>query len=894
MLRRGKPRLVNGSTFRRELRVGDRRVTYFSLPAAEEQRYAGLARLPYSLKILFENLLRHADGRAVTSEHLDALAGWSKERKGGTEIPFHPVRVLAGDSSGVPLAADLATMRSAMRDLGGKPSDVNPRIPVDLIIDHSSIVDVAGVPDAVAQNLAFEFRRNGERYAFMRWAQDAFQRFRIIPPGNGILHQINLEVLAKVVWTLNAADGTTIACPDAMVGMDSHTPMTNGLGVLGWGVGAIEALAAMLGQPLPLAIPAVVGCRLIGRAKTGVTTTDIVLTLTQALRKHGVVAKFVEFTGPGLDTLRLPERATLANMAPEYGATIGYFPIDAETLRYLQLTGRPPEHVALVEAYAKAQGLWRDEKTPEPIFSDVVEFDLSSVEPSLAGPRRPQDRVPLGQVPASFKEALPTFARRTNGGTLKNEDGLRDGDVVIAALTSCTNTSNPSVMIGAGLLARNAVARGLHKKPWVKASLAPGSRVVTDYLQKSGLQAPLSELGFAPVGFGCTTCMGNSGPLDASVAQQVDDGDLVVAAVLSGNRNFEGRIHPQAKASYLASPPLVIAYAIAGSVNVDLTSEPLGEGSDAKPVFLSEIWPSDEEIEKTLNSAISPDLYRERYDRGFSGSDDWNALDSQSGETFDWPHESEIIKQPPFFDGVTRATPEITDIINARPLVIVGDSVTTDHISPIATIHKESPAWLYLREHGIEPGDIGTYNLRRINHEVMIRGTFANPRVKNELVAPAEGWLTKHMPEGTTMNTYDAAKKYQAEGTPMIVIGGAEYGTGSSRDWAARGTRLLGVSAVIAEGFERIHRSNLVGMGVLPLQFEPGTTRRTLGLDGTETYTLTGLRDLRPREHVTCTIVRANGKTDSVRLLARIDTPVEFDWYRHGGILPYVLRSMLS
>jgi len=887
MLRRGKPRLVNGSALRRELRVGDRRYAYYSLPASAD-------RLPFTLKILFENLLRHADGRVVTAEHLDALAGWVGERKGGAEIPFHPVRVLAGDSSGVPLAADLATMRSAMRDLGGKPSDVNPRIPVDLIIDHSSIVDVAGVPDAVRQNLAFEFARNGERYAFMRWAQDAFERFRIIPPGNGILHQVNLEVLAKVVWTIDEPDGTTIACPDAMVGMDSHTPMTNGLGVLGWGVGAIEALAAMLGQSLPLAIPAVVGCRLVGRASAGVTTTDIVLTLTQALRKQGVVAKFVEFTGPGLDMLRLPERATLANMAPEYGATVGYFPIDAETLRYLQLTGRPSEHVALVEAYAKAHGLWRDATTAEPLFSDIVEFDLAAVEPSLAGPRRPQDRVPLGRVPASFRDALPTFARRPSGDTDKKEDGLRDGDVVIAALTSCTNTSNPSVMIGAGLLARNAVARGLHKKPWVKTSLAPGSRVVTDYLEKSGLQAPLSELGFAPVGFGCTTCMGNSGPLDPSVSQQVDAGDLVVAAVLSGNRNFEGRIHPQAKASYLASPPLVVAYAIAGSVNVDLTNEPLGEDKNSKPVFLREIWPSDEEIERTLDSAISPDLYHNRYDRGFSGSSEWDALDSQRGETFNWPDRSEIVKRPPFLAGVTRAAPEISDIIAARPLVMLGDSVTTDHISPIATIHKDSPAWQYLREQGVEPGDVGTYNLRRINHEVMIRATFANPRVKNELVAPTEGWFTKHMPDGATMSTFDAAKRYEAEHTPIVVIAGAEYGTGSSRDWAARGTRLLGVRAVIAEGFERIHRSNLVGMGVLPLQFEPGKTRKTLGLDGSETFTLAGLSALKPRDNVTCTIARANGTTDSVRLVARIDTPVELDWYRHGGILPYVLRSMLG
>ena len=700
-------------------------------------------------------------------------------------------------------------------------------------------------------------------------------------------------MLARVVWTLDGGDGVTIACPDAMVGMDSHTPMTNGLGVLGWGVGAIEALAAMLGQPLPLAIPLVTGCRLVGRAKTGVTTTDIVLTLTQALRKHGVVAKFVEFTGPGLDTLRLAERATLANMAPEYGATIGYFPIDTETLNYLQLTGRPADQIALVEAYAKAQGLWHDATTPEPLFSDVVEFDLSSVEPSLAGPRRPQDRVPLGQVPNSFKEALPTFTRRKNGGSHKSE-GLRDGDVVIAALTSCTNTSNPSVMISAGLLARNAVARGLHKKPWVKTSLAPGSRVVSDYLEKSGLQTPLTELGFAPVGYGCTTCMGNSGPLDPAVAQQVDDGDLVVAAVLSGNRNFEGRIHPQAKASYLASPPLVVAYAIAGTVNVDLTNEPIGQDQNAKPVFLREIWPSEEEIEKTLNDTISPDLFRERYGGGFSGSDDWNALHSQNGETFEWPAASEIIKQPPFFAGVTRATPQIHDIVRARPLLILGDSVTTDHISPIGTIHKDSPAWQYLRAHGVEPGETGTYNLRRINHEVMIRGTFANPRIRNEMVAPAEGWFAKYMPDGNTMSTYDAAKKYAAEGTPMVVVGGAEYGTGSSRDWAARGTRLLGVSAVIAEGFERIHRSNLVGMGVLPLQFENGMTRKTLGLDGTETFTIEGLRNVRPRDHVTCTITRADGKTDSVQLLARIDTPVELDWYRHGGILPYVIRSMLN
>jgi aconitate hydratase len=705
------------------------------------------------------------------------------------------------------------------------------------------------------------------------------------------LHQVNLEVLAQVVWTLQGDDGTIVACPDAMVGMDSHTPMINGLGVLGWGVGAIEALAAMLGQPSPLAIPAVVGCRLSGRVQAGVTMTDVVLTLTQALRKHGVVGAFVEFSGTGLESLRLPERATLANMSPEYGATVGYFPIDAETLRFLRLTNRSEEHIALVEAYAKEQGLWRDPASPEPLFSDVVEFDLSSVEPSVAGPRRPQERVPLGRVAATFKEALPSFARKKDA--VSNGDGLQDGDVVIAALTSCTNTSNPSVMIGAGLLARNAVARGLRKKPWVKTSLAPGSRVVTDYLEKTGLSKPLGELGFMPVGYGCTTCMGNSGPLDPDVARQVDDRDLVVAAVLSGNRNFEGRVHPQAKASYLASPPLVVAYAIAGSINVDLTTEPLGEDQQARPVFLHDIWPSDAEIERTLSSAISPDMFRERYAKGFTGSDDWESLPAHGGETYPWPAKSEMIKQPPFFAGVTRTVDDVRDITAARPLLILGDSVTTDHISPIGTIHKESPAWQYLRERNIGPSDIGSYNLRRLNHDVMIRGTFASPRLRNEMMGSAEGWLTKHMPDGAVMTVYDAAAAYDKEGSQSIVVAGAEYGTGSSRDWAARGTRLIGVRAILAESFERIHRSNLVGMGVLPLQFMQGTTRRSLGLDGSETFTIS-LDGLGPRVELDCTITRANGRAENIRLLARIDTAVELAWYRNGGILPYVLRSMLN
>ena len=877
--------LVEALGFRRELRVGDRSYAYFSLPAAEAAGLGDVSRLPFSLKILLENLLRHLDGRTVTEEHLRHLVN-----RENAEIPFFPVRVLAGDSSGVPLVADLATMRSAMRRLGGDPRRVNPLIPVDLVIDHSSIVDVAGVSDAVQKNLALEFRRNHERYAFLRWAQDAFERLRIVPPGNGILHQINLELFAKVVWIAQDAEGTTFACPDAMVGMDSHTPMVNGLGVLGWGVGAIEALAGMLGQPLPLAIPRVVGCRLLGKIAPGVMMTDVVLTLTQTLRKHGVVGSFVEFTGPGVDELRVAERATLANMSPEYGATVGYFPIDVETLRYLRLTNRSAEDIALVEAYAKEQRLWRDATAPEPLFTEIVEFDLGTVEPTLAGPRRPQDRVPLAQVPASFKAALPSFGRTNGNG--KDAHGLRDGDVVIAAVTSCTNTSNPSVMMAAGLLARNAVARGLRKKPWVKTSLAPGSRVVTDYLERAGLAQPLDALGFNVVGYGCTTCMGNSGSLDDDVARDIDEHGVIATAVLSGNRNFEGRIHPQARASYLASPPLVVAYALAGNVNVDLTREPLAEDANGKPVFLRDIWPSDAEIERTIESTLSSQMFGQRYGDGFSKSPEWDALPVSSGDEFAWKANSEIIKHPPFFEGVGRDVPATKDIVNARPLLILGDSVTTDHISPIGIIHKNSPAWQYLRERGIPADEIGTYNLRRVNHEAMVRGTFANPRIKNEMTTQ-EGWFTRRMPDGAVLSVYDAAMQYAAEGVQTIVIAGAEYGTGSSRDWAARGTRLLGVRGVIAESVERIHRSNLVGMGVLPLQFASGTTRKTLGLDGSELFTI-AVRDLKPRATLTCTITRANGSTETIPLLARIDTEVELDWYRHGGILPYVLRRMVA
>ncbi|MBV8074336.1 MAG: aconitate hydratase AcnA [Candidatus Eremiobacteraeota bacterium] len=851
---------------RATLEVGGRRYRICPLPGSA-------ARLPYALKVLLENLLRHGEDAGALQ---------------GPEIPYRPVRILAPDSSGLPLVADLATMREAMRALGADPRKVDPLVPVDLVVDHSLIVDVAGRSNAAEINLANELARNRERYAFVRWAQGAFERLRVIPPGNGILHQINLEVLAKVVWTQDE-DGRTLACPDAMIGMDSHTPMVNALGVAGWGVGGIEAVAAMLGQPIPLAVPKVVGCRLRGRPQPGVTTTDVVLTLTQALRGHGVVGAFVEFTGEGADALGVPERATLANMAPEYGATMGFFPIDAQTLRYLRLTGRAPEHVALVEAYAKAQGLWRDADAPEPAFDRVVDFDLAAVEPSLAGPRRPQDRVSLANVPESFAQALASIPhKRKNGGAREH------GDVVIAALTSCTNTSNPAVMVAAGLLARNAVARGLSAKPWVKTSLAPGSRAVGDYLDRAGLTPALDALGFGIVGYGCTTCMGNSGPLDAELSREIEERELVVTAVLSGNRNFEGRVHPLAKTSYLASPPLVVAYALAGSVTRDLTREPVGEDSSGEPVYLREIWPNDDEVQSVIDATLDRELFLQRYRDGLTGSPEWDALHAeQSGETYAWEARSNLIRKPPFLDGVRREPPPLEEIAGARPLLVLGDSVTTDHISPIGAIPKGTPAFEYLVACGEEPGRVGSYNLRRLNHDVMIRGTFANPRIRNEMVAGTEGGFTRCMPGGEVTSVYDCAMRYAREGTPAVVVAGAEYGTGSSRDWAARGTRLLGVRAVLAESFERIHRSNLVGMGVLPLEFEPGTTRKTLALDGSERFTIDGIRALHPRARVACTIERLDGSREAIQLLARIDTAVEFEWYRSGGILPHVLRLML-
>ena len=897
------------------LRAGGRDYRYLSLPATERAGLAGISRLPASLKILLEGLLRHEDGRRVEARHVRALAGWTEARRAAGEIPFMPVRVLLPDSSGIPLLADLAAMRDAMRTLGGDPRRVDPRIPIDLVIDHSVIVEHAGRPDALRLNMALELERNRERYAFLRWAQQAFGNFRLVPPGNGILHQVNLEVLASVVRAVER-DGRLIAMPDTLVGMDSHTPMINGLGVLGWGVGGIEAAAAMLGQPMQLRIPDVVGCRLTGRTRPGVTTTDVVLTLTQRLRGHGVVDAFVEFCGPGIASLALPQRATLANMAVEYGATTAFFPIDAETLRYLAVTGRGDAQVALVEAYAKAQGLWFEPGVDEPVFTQVLEYDLGEVEPCLAGPRRPEDRVPLSQVPADFERALARLGRAAApasppavGGGAAGPAGaasadagsadaraanLRDGDVVIAAITSCTNTSNPSVLMAAGLLARNAVARGLRARPWVKTSLTPGSRIVTDYLAQAGLQPALDALGFQPAGYGCTSCMGNSGPLDEAVAAQIRERGLVATAVLSGNRNFESRIHPLARTNYLASPPLVVAYAIAGTVRIDLACEPLGHDPDGVPVYLRDLWPDDDEVNDAVSRFVTRGLFEARYGPGFSGSSEWDRLEAAAGERFAWPARSDYLRRPPFFDGQGRTPAPIADIVGARPLLMLGDSVTTDHISPIGAIPADSPAGRHLIEQGVAPRDFSFYGARRVNHDVMIRGTFANLQVRNELVPGTEGGVTRHMPDGATMSVHEAATRYRADGVPAVVVAGRDYGVGSSRDWAAKGTRLLGVRAVIAESFERIHRANLVGMGVLPLEFPAGTTRRTLGLTGEETFTVRGLDGVTPLATVDCVIARADGSTVTVPMRVRIDTAVEGDWYRHGGVLNFVLLELLG
>jgi aconitate hydratase len=872
---------MKGDT-RRELRVGGAAFEYYSIPAAEQLGLAGVSRLPCSLKVVLENVLREqGEGRSDGAD-IDAVAGWLSSRKAEREIRFRFARVLMPDSSGVPLLGDLAAMRDAMIRLGGDPARLNPSVPVDLVVDHSVMVDAYGVADAAKQNQALELKRNAERYAFLRWGAQAFDNLRIVPPGNGILHQVNLEYLARVVWTAEK-DGRRVAYPDSVLGMDSHTAMINSLGVLGWGVGGLEGGAGALGESVAMLVPEVVGCRVTGKPRPGVTSTDIVLTITQILRRHKLVDKFLEYFGPGVAELSLPDRATVSNMTPENGSTMGFFPVDAETLRYLRLSGRDEAQVALVEAYCKAQGLWRDAGTPVPEFTSVVEIDLTAVEPSVSGPSRPQDRVPLAEAPAAFSNFLSRPPR------------TRDGDVAIAAITSCTNTSNPAVMIGAGLLARNAVARGLKVKPWIKTSLSPGSRVVADYLARSGLQASLDALGFHPAGFGCMTCMGNSGPLPPEVADAVESGGVTAVAVLSGNRNFEGRIHPGLRANFLASPPLVVAYALAGSVLVNLESEPLGTGRDGKPVYLRELWPDGAEVRRIIDDVITPALYRERYATVFDGTPEWRALAGGSGNTFKWSGGSTFIRRPPFFEDMEAKPAQPRDIRGARVLGLFGDMFTTDHISPIGVISKGTPAADYLSSLGVAPADFINYAARRLNHDVMIRGTFANVRVKNEMTPDLEGSHTVHHPDGARMSIHAAAERYRAEGVPLVVVAGTEYGAGSSRDWAAKGTRLLGVRAVIAESFERIHRSNLVGMGVLPLQFPAGTTRKTLGLAGAEVLDISGIETMTaPRSQVECTITRPDGRREKAMLLCRLDTGRELDYFRHGGQLHYVVRDRLT
>lgn len=881
---------------RRQLKVAGKTYDYFSLAALAETGLGDIARLPFSLKVLLENLLRHEDGRTVSSDDVANLAEWAKTGSSDREIAYRPARVLMQDFTGVPAVVDLAAMRDAMVGLGGDPEKINPLSPVDLVIDHSVMVDSFGTASAFQNNVDLEFERNGERYEFLRWGSEAFRNFRVVPPGTGICHQVNLEYLAQTVWT-KEEDGVTIAYPDTLVGTDSHTTMVNGMAVLGWGVGGIEAEAAMLGQPVSMLIPDVVGFRLTGKAPEGTTATDVVLTVVQMLRAKGVVGKFVEFYGPGLDQLSLADRATIANMAPEYGATCGFFPIDEETIKYLAFTGRDDDRVALVEAYAKAQGMWRSADAPDPVFSDTLSLDLSHVEPSLAGPKRPQDRVLLKDAASSFAGTLQDLAGRSPQ-TFPVADAdyeLTDGAVVIAAITSCTNTSNPAVLFAAGLVARNAVAKGLTVKPWVKTSLAPGSQVVTDYLVAAGLQDALDTLGFNLVGYGCTTCIGNSGLVNDAVMKAVEENDLFAASVLSGNRNFEGRVNPLSRANYLASPPLVVAYAIAGNMNIDVSRDALGEDLDGNPVYLRDIWPSNREVEETILANLSPEMYRARYANVFDGSDEWQAVPTSGGLTYDWNDGSTYVQNPPYFEGMSMEIGDIEDVHGARELAVLGDSITTDHISPAGNIAKDGPAGDYLLERQIRPEEFNSYGARRGNHQVMMRGTFANIRLRNEMLNNVTGGQTKHTPSGDQMSIYDAAMRYQDEGVPLVVIGGKEYGTGSSRDWAAKGTRLLGVKAVIVESFERIHRSNLVGMGVLPLQFKGGDNRETLGLTGNESFDLTGLKDgLKPGMDVHCKITFADGSSKDITLLCRIDTADEVDYYRNGGILHYVLRNLAT
>ncbi|PWE18257.1 aconitate hydratase AcnA [Marinicauda salina] len=879
---------------RREMKIDGETYAYFDLPEAEKNGLKGVSKLPYTLKVLLENLLRHEDGKTVTKEDIEAIAKWVETGKSDHEIAYRPARVLMQDFTGVPAVVDLAAMRDATTKLGGDPKSVNPLVPVDLVIDHSVMVDFFGHADSFTRNVDREYERNGERYKFLKWGASAFDNFRVVPPGTGICHQVNLEYLGQTVWTKDE-DGTTYAFPDTLVGTDSHTTMINGLAVLGWGVGGIEAEAAMLGQPVSMLIPEVVGFKLTGQLPEGATATDLVLTVTQMLREKGVVGKFVEFYGEGLDHLSLEDEATIANMSPEYGATCGFFPVDNETLHYLRATGRDESRVKLVEAYAKAQKMFRPERMEEPVYTDTLHLDLADVEPSLAGPKRPQDRVAVKDAADAFADVLDSEFKKMDEANqrvkVEGEDySIGHGDVVIAAITSCTNTSNPSVMLGAGLLARNALERGLKVKPWVKTSLAPGSQVVTDYLEKAGLQDDLDALGFNLVGYGCTTCIGNSGPLPEKISAAVNEGDLVACSVLSGNRNFEGRVNPDVRANYLASPPLVVAYAIAGTMNLDLINDPIGYDDDNQPVFMKDIWPSSKEIAEVVREAVTPEMFAGRYADVFKGDEHWRTIETAGGLTYDWP-DSTYVANPPFFEGMSTEIDPPKDVQDARILGLFADSITTDHISPAGAIKADSPAGEYLQAKGVKPLDFNSYGSRRGNHEVMMRGTFANIRIKNQMVPGVEGGVTKHQPDGEEMPIYDAAMKYIDEGRPLVVFGGKEYGTGSSRDWAAKGTRLLGVKAVIAESFERIHRSNLIGMGVAPLVFTGSDSWESLGVTGAEEIDLKGLEGLKPRGEVEMTVKFADGSTKTAKLMARIDTENELDYYVNGGILHYVLRQ---
>lgn len=873
------------SQTQKEMKINDQVYKYFSLKDAET-KLGDVSRLPFSLKVLLENLLRHVDNTTVTEDDLKTLAHATEKKPNNHEIAFRPARVLMQDFTGVPAVVDLAAMRDAMKNMNKDPQKINPLIPVDLVIDHSVTIDFAGDKSALDKNTELEFERNGERYKFLKWGQKAFNNFRVVPPGTGICHQVNIEYLAKVIW-----DNKNTLYPDTVVGTDSHTTMVNALGVLGWGVGGIEAEAAMLGQPVSMLIPDVIGFKMTGRLKEGVTATDLVLTVVEMLRKKGVVGKFVEFYGEGLDHLPLADRATIANMAPEYGATCGFFPVDAETIRYLRFTGRDKQHTDVVEQYAKEQGLWRDSNTEDPIYTDTLHLDLGDVMPCLAGPRRPQDRILLKDAKSNFNTFLKDFTATPRSNTVSGKDfSVTDGDVVIAAITSCTNTSNPNVLIAAGLVARKALAKGLKAKPWVKTSLAPGSQVVTDYLATSKLQDDLDNLGFNIVGYGCTTCIGNSGPLDPDISKAIEDEKLVVNAVLSGNRNFEGRIHPLTRGNYLASPPLVVAYAIAGTMNIDLYNDPIGEDKSGNPVYLKDIWPSNEEVHQVVEQSLTPEMFQKRYQDVFKGTDLWQKIETSEGQTYDWDKNSTYVQHPPFFEGLSAYVDSIKDVSDAKLLAVLGDSVTTDHISPAGAFAKTSPAGQYLTERNIEPKNFNSYGSRRGNHEIMMRGTLANIRIKNEIAPGTEGGYSSY--NGEIMPMYDAAMKYATDNTPLVIVGGKEYGTGSSRDWAAKGVLLLSVKVVITESFERIHRSNLVGMGVLPLQFKEGQTRKDLALTGKETFTFHNLQDVSPCCDVPCTITYEDGKTKDITLTCRIDTGNEIEYYKNGGILQYVLRQI--